>query len=94
MSKKLYALTDEQARDARRAVDYQLDRALRASDSEELSSAYAALAPLDREDSVERITEAMIAASPDRDFITEDEREWYTRDARAALDALLGGGQA
>lgn len=36
--------------------------------------------------------DAMIGASPDRDHITEDEREWYLWDARVALHAALDGG--
>lgn len=44
------------------------------------------------DEKVERAADAMIAASPDRDLITESEREWYVRDARVALQTTLGGG--
>ncbi len=38
---------------------------------------------------VERAAQAMVDASPDSAHITDDERDWYIRDARSALDAAL-----
>lgn len=39
---------------------------------------------------VKRAARAMMEASPDYAHITEDEHDWYFRDARAALNAVLG----
>lgn len=39
---------------------------------------------------VERAARAMMEASPDFVSYTDDERDWYIRDARAALNAVLG----
>lgn len=42
------------------------------------------------DDMVKRAARAMMEASPDSAHITEDEHDWYIRDARAALNAVLG----
>ena len=42
---------------------------------------------------VERAARAIMEASPDSAGITEDEHDWYIRDARAALNAALGTGE-
>lgn len=39
---------------------------------------------------VERAARAMMDASPDSAYITDDEHDWYVHDARAVLDAALG----
>lgn len=39
---------------------------------------------------VKRAARAMMEASPDYAHTTEDEHDWYFRDARAALNAVLG----
>lgn len=45
------------------------------------------------DDMVQRAARAMMEASPDAAYLTDDEHDWYVRDARAALDAALGTGE-
>lgn len=79
-NKRLYALTDEQAK--------WLGYYAKVGGYPALDEM---LTPLDRDAAVERIADAMIEASPDWPFIVEGEREWYLDDARVAFDTLLQG---
>lgn len=49
--------------------------------------------PTVTEDMVKRVARAMMEASPDSASITEDERAWYIRDARIAIDTVFGTGE-
>lgn len=91
--KKLYALTDEDVNTLKDALHGPLIGMTFTGGPQVARIAHAAnaLTPLDRDAAVKWMAEAMIAESPYSDFITEDEREWYMLDARAALAALLGG---
>lgn len=42
---------------------------------------------------VQRVARAMMEASPDFAGITDDERDWYIRDARIAVDIVFGTGE-
>lgn len=82
--KRIYALTDEQAK--------WLGYYAKVGGYPALDEV---LIPLDRDDGVERMARALATESK---VVWEDEletgRNYWRDDARAALDALLGGGQA
>lgn len=78
-NKRLYALTDEQAK--------WLGYYAKVGGYPALDEM---LTPLDRNAAVERMASAILTAH-DRPFITKGEREWYLGDARVAFDTLLQG---
>lgn len=104
MSRKLYALTDSEASELRRLVDAAQLRAWAEDDPDGYKDTHYLMArlntPLDRDAAVDRMARALAESLYDGDFwdYYEDDgstltinREGYRSDARAALDALLGG---
>lgn len=106
-TKKLYALTDEHVEALKAWAEYGLSISTDHKELDETADASHALTPLDTDAAVERMARAWACLDPGEPWPTNEELGGGltgTRDdeyrhecmdrARAALDALLGGGQA
>lgn len=90
-TKKLYALTDEQAETLKAWAEYGLSISMDHKELDETADAFQALIPLDTDAAVERMARGL--SEHWRDMHTNESLGQQRMLARAALGALLGGEQ-
>lgn len=88
-TKRLYALTDEQAETLKAWAEYGLSISTDHKELDETADAFQALTPLDHDAAVERMARGL--SEHWRDMHTNESLGQQRMLARAALDALLGG---
>lgn len=91
-TKKLYALTDEHVEVLKAWAEYGLSISTDHKELGETADAFHALTPMDTDAAVERMARGL--SEHWRDMHTNEALGQQRMLARAALDALLGGGQS